>query len=218
MAAVAGVGSPLGVWSHDVNGEHAVPFDAAKHLSRVNGGDYLELKWRLVWLRDRHPDAEIATELVWHEGQEALFRAAVRIPGGGSATGWGSENAGDFRDYLEKAETKAIGRALAALGFGTQFCADHETGGSVAEEEPAPAGQLVYLQNVAGKVGLSDEDLEHRALQEFGVPVHGLSRRDASKLATLIRAEERGAVDSVSAAGTVRQLHPVPAAGHARAR
>ncbi len=201
-----------------MNGQDAAPFDAAKHLSRVNGGDYLEVKWRLVWLRDRHPNAEIATELVSHEGQEALFRAAVRIPGGGSATGWGSENAGDFRDYLEKAETKAIGRALAALGFGTQFCADHETGGSVSEDEPAPAGQLVYLQNVAGKVGLSDEDLERRAFQEFGVPVHGLSRRDAAKLATLIRGEERGAAGSVSTAGTVRQLHPVPIAGRAQSR
>jgi hypothetical protein len=27
----------------------------------------------------------------------------------------------DFSDYVEKAETKSIGRALAALGFGTQF-------------------------------------------------------------------------------------------------
>jgi len=194
-----------------VSGQDAGAFDAARHLSRVNGGDYLEVKWRLVWLRDRHPDAQLATELVWHEGQEALFRAEVRIPGGGSATGWGSENAGDFRDYLEKAETKAIGRALAALGFGTQFCADHETGDSDAEEEPAPAGQLVYLQNVAAKAGLSDEDLEQRAFQEFGVPLHGLSRRNASHLATLIRAAS-------PRPNAVRHLAPVPDHRHAQTR
>lgn len=35
----------------------------------------------------------------------AVFRATVRIPGGGEATGWGSETAGDFGDYLEKAES-----------------------------------------------------------------------------------------------------------------
>jgi hypothetical protein len=208
-----------------VNGQDAAAFDAAKHLSSVNGGDYLEVKWRLVWLRDRRPDVEIATELVWHEGQQALFRAEVRIPGGGSATGWGSENAGDFRDYLEKAETKAIGRALAALGFGTQFCADHETRGQVVEAEPAPAGQLVYLQNVADKAGLSDEDLEHRTFREFGAPVHGLSRRDASRLATLIRGGPHPNPSPIAmgegltaASGTVRDLHPTPASGRAQTR
>ncbi len=68
----------------------------------------------------------------------AVFRARVPIPGGGSATGWGSETAGDFRDYLEKAETKAIGRALAALGFGTQFCPDFEFGAAVGRVVDSP--------------------------------------------------------------------------------
>src|SRR3954452_7029289 len=105
------------------------PFEPARHLTRISGSDYLEVKWRLVWMRDQHPDATIETQLVSHNDSTAVFRAMVSIPGGGSATGWGSESAGDFRDYLEKAETKAIGRALAALGFGTQFCQDHEFGG-----------------------------------------------------------------------------------------
>lgn len=104
------------------------PFDPSRYLTKVSGSDYLEVKWRLVWLRETHPDAAVETELVSHDGSFALFRARVAIPGGGSATGWGSESASDFRDYVEKAETKAIGRALAALGFGTQFCQDHEFG------------------------------------------------------------------------------------------
>ena len=62
----------------------------------------------------------------------------VSIPGGGSATGWGSESSGDFRDYLEKAETKAIGRALAALGFGTQFCPDFEFGAAAGRVVDSP--------------------------------------------------------------------------------
>jgi hypothetical protein len=104
-------------------------FEPAKHLVNINGkGEYLEVKWRLVWLRDAHPDAVIETELVRLEEADAVFKARVSIPGGGSATGWGSESAGDFRDFIEKAETKAIGRALAALGFGTQFCHDHDFG------------------------------------------------------------------------------------------
>ena len=116
----------------------ATPFEPARYLTRVNGSDYLEVKWRLVWLRDQHPDATVETELVSHIDNTAVFRARIAIPGGGSSTGWGSETSGDFRDYLEKAETKAIGRALAALGFGTQFCPDFEFGAAVGRVVDAP--------------------------------------------------------------------------------
>jgi len=114
------------------------PFEPARYLTRVNGSDYLEVKWRLVWLRAQHPDAAVETELISHLDNTAIFRAQIAIPGGGSSTGWGSETAGDFRDYLEKAETKAIGRALAALGFGTQFCPDFEFGAAVGRVVDAP--------------------------------------------------------------------------------
>jgi hypothetical protein len=102
------------------------PFEASKYLTDLNGRDYLEVKWRLLWLRTEHPDAVVETELVKHEGGLALFRARVSIPAAGTATGWGSETADDFGDFIEKAETKALGRALAALGYGTQFCEDFD--------------------------------------------------------------------------------------------
>jgi hypothetical protein len=102
------------------------PFEAGKYLTNLHGRDYLEVKWRLLWLRTEHPDASIETELVKHEDGLALFRARVSIPESGVATGWGSETADDFGDYIEKAETKALGRALAALGYGTQFCEDFD--------------------------------------------------------------------------------------------
>ena len=114
------------------------PFEPGRHLSKVGGSDYLEVKWRLVWLRETHPEAAIETDLISHDGSFALFRAKVSIPGGGSATGWGSEGVDDFRDYIEKAETKAIGRALAALGFGTQFCPDFDFGAAAGRVVDAP--------------------------------------------------------------------------------
>jgi hypothetical protein len=199
------------------------PFEPARYLTRVNGSDYLEVKWRLVWLRDRHPDASIETELVSHEDNVAVFQARIAVPNGGVATGWGSEAAGDFRDYLEKAETKAIGRALAALGFGTQFCPDFEFGaaagrvvdspvrvtrparGSSAErqdttsvaaigpEQPATQRQLRYLQAVAREAGLDAAALDERAMREFGVKAAALNRRDASTLIDLIQSPENGA-------------------------
>jgi len=103
-------------------------FDASRYLVKLRGKEYLEVKWRLLWFRTEHADGVIETELVSHiqNPPMAIFRARVSIPGGGSATGWGQEEAADFGDYLEKAETKALGRALAALGYGTQFTEDFE--------------------------------------------------------------------------------------------
>lgn len=98
--------------------------------------EYLDVRWRVLWIRTEHPDARIATELITHEDGFALFRAVVSLPdGGGSATGWGSETRQDFTDYIEKAETKALGRALAHLGFGTQFATELDEGDQVVDSQ-----------------------------------------------------------------------------------
>jgi hypothetical protein len=123
-------------------------FDPTPYLrqlrGRGGGGEYLDVKWRLLWLRKEHPDAEIVTELVQHDPQMAIFKATVTLPTGGKATGYGSETASDFPDFIEKAETKAIGRALNALGYGAQF---GERGDEPASERPAspPAQRPVPL-------------------------------------------------------------------------
>lgn len=95
-------------------------FDPQPHMMQLKGKDYLPVFARLLWLRTDYPAAIVQTEMVEHEvGKHATFKAYVSIPDRGSATGWATETVQDFRDYLEKAETKAIGRALGALGFGT---------------------------------------------------------------------------------------------------
>ena len=121
-------------------------FDAEKHLIKLKGKDYLEAKWRLVWLRTAHPDAVIETQHIDIDMDRghAVFRATVTLPSGGSATGYGSESAKDFPDFIEKAETKGLARALAALGFGTQFTGDELSEGerivdSPVDRAPKPA-------------------------------------------------------------------------------
>lgn len=119
----------------------APAFDPNRYLTKVKGSDYLEVKWRLVWLRDQHPDATIETDLIAHNGNHAIFRAQITLPTGGAATGWGSEDISGFQNYIEKAETKAIGRALAALGFGTQFCDDMVYGAAEGHVVDAPVNR-----------------------------------------------------------------------------
>jgi hypothetical protein len=117
-----------------------------RQLKARGGGtsDYLDVKWRLVWLRSEHPEARIETELREGgvESNYAVFKASVTIPDGGSATGWGSETKADFGDFLEKAETKALGRALIALGYGAADATADEALDSApiaARTPPAPA-------------------------------------------------------------------------------
>src|SRR5712692_5995250 len=129
-------------------------FNPNEHLiqlkSRDGLRDYLPVQWRLVWFRSVCPQGTIETEMLhldldreteeeveaWNEEKQAnekvikrangfaVFRAVVKDGKGGIGTGTKSEKAASFPDYIEKAETGAIGRALAALGYGTQFTGD----------------------------------------------------------------------------------------------
>jgi len=182
-------------------------FDPGRYLTKVGSSDYLEVKWRLVWLRQNHPDATIETELVSHNDQLAIFKATIAIPNGGSATGFGSEGFNDFREYIEKAETKAIGRALAALGFGTQFCPDFDfgnaTGGVVDSpidfastrgsrmnqgsnrngtntSQAATPRQIQFIQSIARDRGMDESQLNAEVEELYGRPVDQLDRKDAS--------------------------------------
>jgi len=100
--------------------------------------DYLEVKWRLCWFRDRYPHGVITTEEVCVDLDRgyARYKATVEDGQGGRATGFGTEMAADFADYCERAETRAIGRALAALGIGTQFVGQDLTEGDHIVDAP----------------------------------------------------------------------------------
>lgn len=131
-------------------------FNPKEHLIQIKSGqvsrDYLPVQWRLVWFRSVCPHGTIETEMLhldvdrdteeetfaWnaekrrsekvvkHANGFAIFRAIVKDGQGGVGMGTKSEKAASFPDFIEKAETGAIGRALAALGFGTQFAPDLE--------------------------------------------------------------------------------------------
>jgi hypothetical protein len=129
-------------------------FNPNEHLmqlkSKEGPKDYLPVQWRLVWFREQCPQGTIDTEeleidldreveeegYAWNSGKQrsekivkhakgyARYKAIVTDGKGGRSTGTKSENAASFPDYIEKAETGAIGRALAGLGYGTQFAPD----------------------------------------------------------------------------------------------
>ncbi len=107
-------------------------------LLNLKGKQYLEVKYRLVWFREDHPDWAIETEMMAVNDHSAYAKAAVRDETGRTiATSHKFESVQGFPDYIEKAETGAIGRALALIGYGTQFCADELDEGKRIVDAPA---------------------------------------------------------------------------------
>lgn len=120
-------------------------FNPKEHMMKLKGKDYLEVKWRLVWFREDHPDYGIHTELLEMDDKHAVFKASItNAEGRHVSSGTGSESVKDFGDFIEKAETKAVGRALAMFGYGTQFDPDLEEGNRIVDapvdfQKTAPA-------------------------------------------------------------------------------
>ncbi|HEY7128000.1 MAG TPA: hypothetical protein VH540_28990 [Ktedonobacterales bacterium] len=126
--------------------EQAKVFNPGEHLQRIQGKDYLPVRWRLVWFHQATgPRAGYITVELEHDRQTGFakfFTVAwdgsdehwrhINIRGieadvcGRVATGEGSETRADFGDYYEKAATKSLGRALAGLSFGTQFAPEFD--------------------------------------------------------------------------------------------
>jgi hypothetical protein len=104
-------------------------FNPNDHLMNLKGKAYLEVKWRLVWFRQEHPDWSIRTQIVDLnlEQKYAVFKAIISNENGVIvAEGTKMEDARGFADFMEKAETGSIGRALGILGYGTQFAPEFD--------------------------------------------------------------------------------------------
>lgn len=111
-------------------------FNPAEHLTNLKGKDYLEVKYRIQWFREEHPLWKIQTEIVeLVYGDHCVMKAWIWDPEKETiySEAHGSECVKDFGDYIEKAETKAIGRALAMLGYGTQFAPELEEGDRIVD-------------------------------------------------------------------------------------
>lgn len=135
-------------------------FNPNEHLMDLKGKQYLQVMWRLVWFREEKPLWCIDTKLEQLTDNHAVFSAKISDECGvQKASGYGSESIKDFRDFIEKAETKAIGRALAMLGYGTQFAPELDEEERIVDSpvphfcsdchkqiQPVRAGERVYSE------------------------------------------------------------------------
>lgn len=97
-------------------------------LLSLKGKEYLQVAHRLVWFRETHPTGILKTQMLALQGEGdaeyAVFKTEVYVDGQMVSSAHKKETRGGFDDFIEKAETGSIGRALALAGFGTQFTGD----------------------------------------------------------------------------------------------
>jgi hypothetical protein len=102
-------------------------FDPRDHIRQLEDGrEYLDLKWRIVWLRSQEPDASIESQIVATSEDEVVCRSTISLRSGASVTAHGSAQRSENDQPVEAAENRATMRALASLGYGAEYADDDD--------------------------------------------------------------------------------------------
>lgn len=105
-------------WNLDADGVRA------RYTVNLKGKFYLQVGGRILLFRLEHKTGRIETDVVQMSDNAVIFKATIIDSNGNVlSTGHGCANLDKSQNYsgriVEKAETAAIGRALAHAGFGT---------------------------------------------------------------------------------------------------
>lgn len=105
----------------------------------IRGKSYQTVALRVQTFRERHPDHTLSTEIVDRNDEYVIVKATIAANGLVLATGHAEEYRKSSQinrtSALENAETSAIGRALAAYGFGgTEFASANEVQNAIHQQ------------------------------------------------------------------------------------
>lgn len=167
---------------------------------------YLPVAARLLWFREERPDWRIRTKVVDRGNGWALMRAEIRDANGNlMASAHKAETKENFNDYLEKAETGAVGRALAMCGFGTQFAPEFEEGQERVVDAPAPVEgprrvgalasekQRKFIFKLGQNLGMTPEAVKKKVRVKFGLDSFTeLTKEQASEMIEELMGAGRG--------------------------
>lgn len=118
--------------------------NAQTGIINIRGKEYQTVALRVQMFREKHPDHGLTTECIHRDQNCVVMRAMIISPDSFVlATGHAEENRASSQinktSALENAETSAIGRALAAFGFGgTEFATANEVENAIYQQQ---AGQ-----------------------------------------------------------------------------
>lgn len=136
-----------------------------KDTGVVTQSDYLEVKWRRVWFNEEHPDWKVLISVQMYPENDipkaCLAKAEVYNDKNELVTiGWGYSTVEMFKRFVEKACTAAEGRALASIGYGTQWAEEYY-------EDTDSAENLVDSPVIKNVVEVIQEEQATTAQKEF---------------------------------------------------
>lgn len=115
-------------------------------IMSLKGKDYMMVQQRYIWFVEENPRYDFTTDFLKLDDEQAIARCTISVledtPAGvrvvRKVTEYKKETLDGFPDFVEKAVTGATGRALVALGYGTQFAsADLDEGARIVDSPVA---------------------------------------------------------------------------------
>lgn len=114
-------------------------------IVNIRGKEYQTVALRVKNFREVHPDWELSTEIIKADDKVVIMQARIYNQDGkcistGHAEEFRTSSQINSTSALENAETSAIGRALAAAGWGgTEFGSANEVQNAIHQQsKPAP--------------------------------------------------------------------------------
>lgn len=133
-------------------------------LLNLRGKEYLQVAHRILWWRDENPTDVVSVDFITINETMCIAKATVSDQNGKvKAQMHKREDAKHFPDFMEKAETGAIGRALAVLGYGTQFTAQEFEEGERLADAPLAIDDISQLDSrkLKGENAVKVNNLEY---------------------------------------------------------
>jgi hypothetical protein len=162
----------------------------------LKGKPYLQVAQRLVWFREEHADWSIETELKQTEGGAMALATIKNEDGRVIAMAHKVEHKQHFGDFVEKAETGAIGRALALCGYGTQYEPELDEGDRIVDSPVTPAKKAEPTPKITSDYeGVTDNQIRFIAklYEELGKPAP-----ETTELSKMSKHEASALIDSLT--------------------
>lgn len=148
------------------------PADFTRQLPNEDGtmSLYLDVKYRLLWFRLHRPNGKIEPEIIHVDDKSAVVCCKLYADRNDAPDQYLAKSSAQrfvsqerFGDrYLETAETAAMGRVLAAAGYGTQFCGAADMFGEDVVDAPMDLGAM---EDSCGEVTSTASHVMHETKQ-----------------------------------------------------
>lgn len=153
----------------------------------IRGKEYMTVALRVQKFREAHPDWELSTEIIKADEKVVIMQARIYTENGkcistGHAEEFRTSSQINSTSALENAETSAIGRALAAAGWGgTEFASANEVQNAIHQQKNNSAE---FVKLIEGSKNVTD-------LQSNWKAAYTASQSDAGFIAAITVAKDK---------------------------